>query len=74
MAVFGSQTCSFKQLLEVVVQLAVAGKNQNLLIRSKAVVTRGERPARVIARKSGHTERVTRASFNQRVTLPRGSY
>ena len=33
-----------------------------------------ERPARVIARKSGHTGRVTRASFNQRVTLPRGSY
>ena len=36
--------------------------------------TRRERLARVIARKSGHTERVTRASFNQRVTLPRGSY
>ena len=33
-----------------------------------------ERPARVIARKSGYAKRVTRASFNQRETLPRGSY
>ena len=33
-----------------------------------------ERPARVIALKSGHTGRVTRPSFKQRVTLPRGSY